>query len=173
MQESENKKENHQQNEPSKNTCIFKKIIPVIAIIIAFFFMHAAYLASTILASYTIETPAATATSACPTSDILKGSSGYETSPKDSAAKATADASSLLQSRADTEAGLAKNGYTCPNSACQRKTLGAVTANPYVGYPTATRATLFAILSSIFRLDDKWYWSGQMEYAWKATVTCR
>ncbi len=122
---------------------------------------------------YEVQAPAATAASACPTTDTLKGTSHYETAPTTSSAAALAAANSLLQSRADTQAGLAFNGYTCPNPNCPNKTQGPVTATPDAGNPTSSRFTLWAMLATAFDLFSRTYWSGLMNYSWQTTVTCR
>ena len=121
---------------------------------------------------FTIAPPAATAASPCPTSDTLIGESSYETAPRKSAAGARRAANSLLQGRADTEAGLANAAYQCPNPACLRKALGPVTATPKAGFPRASPFTLFAILATVFDLFGTVHYSGLMEYDWSATVTC-
>ena len=84
----------------------------------------------------------------------------------------TRTAGRLLQERANTEAGLAKNAYECPNPACQSKTLGTVTATAKAGFPDSSPFTLFALLATAFDLFGPVHHSGLMEYDWSATVTC-
>lgn len=175
------KKENKKpkkKNEAKKDLCPFgsgscdPRILVVLAVIATFLLMNSVHMAASIFASYEIVPPAATPAAACPTSDTLRGDSSYETAPAKSSVAAISAANNLLQSRADTQAGLARNDYSCPNPACQNKRLGSVTATPDAGYPTATWFTLFALAATLFNTDDILYWSGEMEYSWTATVTC-
>lgn len=160
----------NKENESCKHKNCLKKILVVI---VALILLRALWLFGLTPIGYEIETPAATATSACPTMDTLTGSSHYETAPVKSSASAIRSANSLLQDRADTEAGLAFNGYTCPNPACQQKSQGPVTATPAAGNPTSSATTFWAMAATVFDLFGTTYYSGLMDYSWSTTVTCR
>ena len=156
-----------------KKVSVRKKILFVLAILLAFFVMRYIFIAASIFSHYEVVAPAATAATPCPTTDTVIGDAEYETAPKTSNVAAIAAANALLIPRATVLAGLARNDYQCPNPSCQNKQLGAVTATPDPGYPTASRMNLFAIFASAFDLFQTSYWSGNMEYSWSATITCR
>lgn len=148
------------------------EVLIVLGLFLALIILRFIQLVAFLGVGFTITAPAATAASPCPTSDTLTGESSYETAPNKIAANAVAAAGRLLQGRANTEAGLAKNAYDCPNPACQSKTLGTVTATAKAGFPDSSPFTLFALLATAFDLFGTVHHSGLMEYDWSAKVTC-
>lgn len=173
MQQDPVRKDPSQASGSCRSLCHSKIFRYVLLGVGALIILRAVYLFALLPAFYEIVPPAATAATACPTTDTIRGSSEYEAAPVATAAGAIAAANALLQGRADTEAGLAFNAYTCPNPACPAKSLSPVTATPKTGFPKATALSLFAVLKTIFDLFQTTYYTGEMEYDWTATITCR
>lgn len=162
------KKENSTEAKSCHIKCCGKTVLIVIAALVALrlFFLFG------MPASYRIVGTPATVASVCPTTDNLKGEGSFQAGPEKTQAAALASATALMQGRADIEAGLAMNKYTCPNPACQTKKLGRVVAVPQQGYPTATRVSFWSFAADAFDLFTSIYWSGDMKYFWQARVTC-
>ena len=119
-----------------------------------------------------IAAPAATETSACPTTDTLLDTQSYQTAPYKTENEAISAANDHLKNRADTQAGLAFNGYTCPNPNCQGKKRGFVKSTPEKDNPTASRLTLRAMRATLANFFSDIHWTGNMSYRWQVTVTC-
>ncbi len=101
----------------------------------------------------------------CPSQETLKGTGVVYVGFYSSIAAALAEASSLVQSRAEIEAGLAFNKYHCPEKLCQQKSLGPVTA--VTGSVTAS----LSLIATVFWLERRY--QGRAAFSWSATVTCK
>ena len=100
----------------------------------------------------------------CPTTHALSGSSTrymgfYKTRPA-----AIAAARAGVQPYAKVLAGLERNGFQCPNPACQTKTLGPVATTI-----TSVSSSL-SLIASFFWLE--WRYEGRADFTWSATLTC-
>ena len=101
---------------------------------------------------------------ACPTFGPINGSgtawSAYRTTAKaaENAAKA------LVPGRVTTDSGLEKNGFTCPNPNCRKKTVIGLTSS------IDDSGASLSLIASFFYLQ--WRYSGYAEYSWSASVKC-
>jgi hypothetical protein len=102
---------------------------------------------------------------ACPSTTTLTGTGVVNVGFYSTRPAAAADASSLVQSRAEIEAGLKFNGFHCPEQLCQQKTLGPVTAI------TNSVTTSLSLMATSFWFAAKY--EGRAEFSWSAAVTCR
>lgn len=100
----------------------------------------------------------------CPTTKVLTGSGTAYVGHYNTRAAATAAAVAAVPGRARTDAGLARNGHSCPNPTCTNKTLGLVTSTL-----TGSGSSLSLIASAFW---FSWKYEGWATYTWSATVTC-
>lgn len=104
----------------------------------------------------------------CPDKHTLTGSGRVNVGFFSSSAVAEAEASALVQTRAETDAGLAFNKFECEGRLCLKKSMGAVTVTP--GAVWSSRLTLLGLLASLFWAG--WRYEGKADYTWSVEVTC-